>query len=337
MTVTSSIGPQWPPRHASHHRIKGIDNRGIIVSGGHLLGLLATLEPLCGRLVHGRQPDRVSVRALITDEVLRDRLELLAPLIEVAIPLRGDFDHIWLVYLGANGPGRQSEPDELAIATGNVDTAAQRARSSCRECLERPVREGYRLTELTYASRQRNAVLQEQMTDLYGRFGWSFAQVGEILQDPNNLIAVAFADDRPVSAGIAELSAIHFSDGNTLRVAELTEASTLEDHRGHGLYTGVAATLMTAVAQRSATGEFLGGAVDLVFGECSGYDPGVLHASQRLGRTFARVAAREHGLDFPGFLSQHVPIAGGAARKSRYHDLFPSFIVRADLEAFVVS
>ncbi len=129
---------------------------------------------------------------------------------------------------------------------------------------------------------------------------------------------------------------IHLGDGSALRIVEFTEAATLKSHQGRGLYSAICATLMLELARRSRAGELDGGALDVAFGESSGHDLGVLIAAIRLGRTFSRQVVGERDLPFPGYLPQHVPIAG-APRSTRYNDLFPTFLSRRGLYEFADS
>src|SRR5690606_36815857 len=117
----------------------------------------------------------------------------------------------------------------------------------------------------------------DQMTALYERFGWNRDEVVELLQNPDNIISVAKHEGRIVSAGIAEIASIPIGN-ESLRIAEITEAATLEEFGGNGFYTGVSAKLLEELARRSKENSIYNGPIDLVFGECNGLSLGVLKA-----------------------------------------------------------
>lgn len=346
----SSIGPQWPPRPTSHGRVKGIDNRGAIEDAARLDSFLDELETTWSDLVdpgdpdeRGRRPssrpcDRLSVRALVADSLLAT--ERLAPWVEALLPLDGAgrrLADLSLVYLGRNAAGRATDARDVKRSLDHLRIARERESRSAASVIARAREGGYALHVLSRDERLHDAKILAGVARLYERFGWNAEEVRSILAARDSLIAIARERGGAiVSAGIAEMSHVSFGDGRDLRIAEFTEAATLDSHRGQGLYSGLCATLMGELAELSKRRELLGGALDLAFGECSGQDLGILIAAKCLGRTFSRHVIRERGLPFEGFLPQHVPIAG-AERATRYNDLFPTFISRADLYAFVES
>lgn len=338
MADTSSIGPQWPPRETSHGRVKGIDNRGIVRGEEHLADLLGVLESF-SRSARSGGADRISIRALVADPLIEAHRDELSRYGEAIVPLEsgGELEGCSLLYLGWNGTERRSAGEDVARALANIETAAARHRRRPAEIRERVERQGFALHVLSMAERLGDARLQEDVAGLYRRFGWSAEDTLQILGHEESLIAVGYEGEgderRVVSAGIAELSRIDLGDGVPLRIVEFTEAATLKTHQGRGLYSAICATLMVELARRSRANELDGGALDVAFGESSGHDLGVLIAAIRLGRTFSRQVVQERGLPFPGYLPQHVPIAG-APRSTRYNDLFPTFLSRRALYDF---
>ncbi|MCG8455108.1 MAG: hypothetical protein MI919_02425 [Holophagales bacterium] len=346
---TSSIGPQWPPRPSSHRRIKGIDNRRVIRTGGQLQELLASLEELVPGL--DRSADRLSVRALVEERLLGEHREVLAPWAEAVIPLEdcGDaLEGLVFLYLGRNLPSRSSHGGDLERSLEHVRLAEKRRPKRASEMIERVRDGGYGLRLLDRAERLGDPQLRRAMAVLYERFGWNAEDTRQILANPDSLIAVAtvpalgsapaprtagVGQARVVSAGIAELGRVRFGDGAELCFAELTEAATLAEHQGHGLYSGIISLLMAELAARSRRGEVLGGTLDLCFGECSGLDFGVLIAARHMGRRSSLRALEKRGLPFRGFLPQHVPI-GGARRSTPYNDLFPTYVSRERIYRF---
>lgn len=342
MADTSSIGPQWPPRETSHGRVKGIDNRGIVRDPEQLRDLLGVLAEFAGRPPAAGQADRISIRALVADPLIEERRELLAPWGEAIVPLEsgGELEGCSLLYLGWNGSERRSAREDVERALANIETAAQRQRRRPEDFRRRVVEQGFELQVLSMEERLGHPKIQQDVARLYRRFGWSAEDTLQILGHEESLIAVGFEGRgearEVVSAGIAELSTIQFGDGAALRIVEFTEAATLKTHQGRGLYSAICATLMLELARRSRQGDLDGGSLDVAFGESSGHDLGVLIAATRLGRTFSRQVVQERELPFPGYLPQHVPIAG-APRSTRYNDLFPTFLSRRGLYQFADS
>lgn len=341
MADTSSIGPQWPPRETSHGRVKGIDNRGIVRDRERLADLLGELDAFAAGSRQGG-PDRISIRALVADGLIESERTALEPFGEAIVPLEsgGELEGCSLLYLGWNGSDRRSAEEDVARALANIATAVERHRRRPAEIRERVERQGFALAIPSMEERRRDARLGEDVAGLYRRFGWSAEDTRQILEHEESLIAVAREGEgeeaRVVSAGIAELSRVELGDGASLRIAEFTEAATLKTHQGRGLYSAICATLMLELARRSRRGEIEGGEIDVAFGESSGHDLGVLIAAIRLGRTFSRQVVGERRLPFPGYLPQHVPIAG-APRSTRYNDLFPTFLSRRALYEFAES
>ena len=344
MTDTSSIGPQWPPRGTSHGRVKGIDNRGIVREPGQLADLCGVLERFADGAAAERAAgaDRISIRALVADELIEAHRDLLAPFGEAIVPLEsgGELEGCSLLYLGWNGAERLSAPEDVGRALANIEMAVQRRRRRPIEILQRVQEQGFALHVLSMEERTENARIEADVARLYRRFGWSLEDTRQILRHEASLIAVGFEGEgeqrEVVSAGIAELSRIDLHDGVALRITEFTEAATRQSHQGRGLYSAICATLMLELARRSRRSELAGGALDVAFGESSGHDLGVLIAAIRLGRTFSRQVVQERHLPFPGYLPQHVPIAG-APRSTRYNDLFPTFLSRRALYEFADS
>lgn len=326
----SSIGPKWPPEESSFNRIKGLDNRRVIRDGRSFKASVDEIRGVMSEAREGRI-DRVSIRLFVEDPVWLSSLEAIGDLGELVIPLSGsspEFEEVSILYLGSNADSRQPNLGELARSMANVERALGRRIATYSELTQRASNQGYALTLLDLAERTVSEKLQDQMVSLYARFGWTREDVLGILSQENNIIAVAFDDrGRIVSAGIAETSMVKFLDNTELRIVEITEAATEEDHKGRGLYSAVAAELMHEIYVKSEDEDIFGGNVDLVFGECNGNEPGVLKAVKSLGRTFAIEVSRGLSIPFKGYLPQHVPIAG-APKTTKYNDLFPAFMVR---------
>lgn len=330
-----SIGPRWPPKESSFNRIKAIYNVGIVDSNESLSSVLELINENVEKLGESGK-DRLSARLFITDNCLIRNLHRFEDIGEALIPLSGtsrEFDKTNIVYLGVNLHSRLSNSSDLSRSITNVENAIARGTGNYKLIVERAKLQGYSLQTLSKEAKN-DANVQEQMIQLYKRFGWSKEDVVEILSKDTNIIAVAQIGEKIASAGIAETLKLDFVSGPIFRMAEITEAATDEKHQGKGLYSAVAATLMYELNQRSNNHMIFGDKLDLAFGECNGNEPGVLNAVKSLGRTFTFEVSRNLNLPFKGFLQQHVPIAG-APRSTPYNDLFPAFISRDDIKKFV--
>lgn len=332
---TSSIGPKWPPEESSFNRIKGVDNRRVIRDRASFKISVDEIRGLMDEIKEGGI-DRVSVRLLVEDPIWLSSLETIGGLGELVIPLSGsspELEGASILYLGFNAGSRQPDQNELRRCIFNVDDALGRPIATYAELIQRPFNQGYTLSLLDLTDRMISEKIQDQMANLYVRFGWTREEVLDILSQKNNIIAVASDGGKIVSAGIAETSMMQFSDGIELRMAEITEAATDEEYKGRGLYSAVAAQLMHEIYVKSEEKSIFGGKIDLVFGECNGNEPGILKAVKSLGRTFAIEVSRELGIPFKGYLPQHVPIAG-APKTTKYNDLFPAYMVRSSITSF---
>jgi len=336
--MTSSIGPTWPPDVSSFNRIKGIDTRGIISDIEGMDNFFEGVKNAQDKAaLEGHDVSRVSVRAVMSVDFLRSlslMKEELPFLLEAIVPLNGTqdvFENSALVYFGHNSEGRQSDPAEAQECRQNYEAAVRRLPLSPTEIIERAKSRGYSLSILSGGDElAADAAMIEQFTALYGYFGWEKKDIVEMLGESGKLFGVAMRDGQIVSAGIAEMTAIPIN-GNLLRMAEVTEAATLGGHGAMGLYRAVSSVLLGELVERSKRGQFLGGEIDMILGECNGKAPGVLNTAGDQGRTFSGEIGEEFGFPGTGILTQHVTIDGNSERKAAYNDLFPAFMVKSDL------
>ncbi|MDO8639641.1 MAG: hypothetical protein Q7R53_01830 [bacterium] len=331
--LTSSIGGLWPPEIASFDRVKGIYTPGIINTNYDLQDLVCELIDQASTHFSNHQEGatRISLRAVVGVDQLKATDDAIIPFIEAVVPLSGTqaaFENSALVYFGLNHSRRQSLPEEIELCRRNLQEAMRLERRSPAKSLERARSNGY---DISILPKNISPETVDQMTELYSRFGWQRHDVAEILSNPNSIIAIAH-NGQVISAGIAELGQISIGE-NTLRVAEITEAATVTDHMGLGLYTAISNLLISEIARRSKLGGILGGEVDFVYGECNGNAPGVLKTACIQGRTFSTSVGDEFGFPESGILHQHVPISG-SQRKTPYNDLLPAFITKDDLYRF---
>lgn len=328
--LTSSVGGFWPPERASFERIKGIYTPGIVRSSDSLNHITGEIEK--AREIFDGEVSRVSLRAVVDVDFLKvaARSESFRPLIEAVIPLNGTqaaFENTALVYFGLNHSTRQPIQKELERYMDNLGEASSHVILTPREIRRRAEEKGYDIKILSKQAVTEECV--EQVALLYGRFGWTRNEVSTILHNTNNIIGIAVKDGSIVSAGIAEMARIPIG-GNNLRIVEITEAATLDEHAKNGLYTAVSSGLLEELSKRSRSGGVLDGEADLIYGECNGNALGVLKTAHIQGRRFAKDAGSELGFSDSGVLPQHVPIAG-LPIDTPYNDLFPAFMTREDL------
>lgn len=329
--MTSSIGGLWPAELASFDRLKGIYTPGVIDSEEELVSFLRIFEEQSTCPNFGNDYSRISFRAVIDRDLLLSCSDRLRPCLEAVILLEGSqsvFSNAALVYIARNHTNRQSNPVEIKQYIETITNICEtQERRSVKEIMRRVKSRGYDAGVLSFPQEleEREAVI-DQIYRLYQRFDWSREEVEAILTNPNNIIGVALFNDEIVSAGITEMAQIPIGE-NVLRIVELTEAATRNDHARNGLYTAVSTALLLELEMLSQNNQVLGGEVDIVFGECNGNAPGVLKTAKIQGRRFSWELGRDFGFPSRGILSQHVPISG-SARLTAYNDLFPAYLTR---------
>lgn len=331
--VTSSIGAAWPPQKASFNRIKGFYTPSIIASVPQFKKFLHHFSDICARAsCHPEETSRVSIRALISKQIVPAASQNMEGSLEAILDLEGtSFNESLLIYLGNNDILRASLDKELEHYRTNVQVALQQSPRSASELIQRATTNQYNLRIASYRNANYNERVStlQQMANLYARFGWKTLDVEEILNNPNNIVAIAQKGDEIVSAGIAEMAKLQIGE-KILRMAEITEAATREDHSCKGLYSAVSTFLLCEIADRSYRSQFLDGEVDLVYGECNGNALGVLKTSALQGRLFSCETSARYGFPRKGILHQHVPISG-APRTTSYNDLFPTYLTKTQI------
>lgn len=328
---TSSIGPTFPPRISSFGRIKGFENRAVIDSREQITEYVEMIELIKSRL--DGNISRVSFRFLAENSTIADSLDLLARYGEVVIPLYGagdGFDYTSMVYLGYNLPNyRDSDSYDRQLILNNISQSLTAETRSYDEIIGRIYENGYSISSPDIYQRMSDENFRTQMINLYSRFGWSAEDVVSILENPRSIFAVISKGNTIVSAGLAERAEITIGQSpneKTLRLVELTEAATLEEYQGQGLYTGVAAELLRIIADLPEDER-----VHIALGECNGLAVGVLKAAKRLGRTLSHEVISYNNLPIDGFLPQHVAI-DGPARNTSMNDLVPAYILANNIK-----
>ncbi len=237
-----------------------------------------------------------------------------------------------LLYLSENTHARQSSMDDLMLVGKNI-VMAQRAKSrTVSNILERSRERGYEVEILTQEERESEEVIN-QIATLYVRFGWSREEVVTMLNNRNNINAVARYDRQIVSSGIGEMAVVPLGD-RAFRLVELTEAATLHEHERNGCYASISTVILLELQRRSRAFEILGGEIDVVFGESNGLSEGVLHVAAIQGRNFSTDTSERYGLFGSGILHQQVPIFG-PKRQTPYNDLIVTYFTRRNLYGIV--
>lgn len=329
--LTSSIGGLWPPQPASFQRIKGFYTPNIIRDEAELMYLVNQLQKYAERAFHDNPllVTRVSLRGAINLETLITCREKIIPFLEAIISFQGThepFEETGIVYFSMNHPSRRSLDRELETYKGYLSSIFHVRVRPISGLMERLREGGY---QISLFSDHADDETINQVFDLYRRFGWSRKEVVEILSQKNNLVGIASFEGKIISAGIAEFACIPIGK-EQLRLAEITEAATAEEHMGKGVYTTVSSFLLSEIARKSRQKEILGGEIDCVFGECNGNALGVLKTAKIQGRTFSLDIGERYSFPESGILRQHVPISG-APRTTPYNDLFPAYLTRERL------
>lgn len=298
-SFVSSIGEiVWPPKETNNGRLKGIFPNPINDED-----LLVSFLNYLNELKFPNETSRITARALVSKEALLNfnHKSPYSSLIETIIPLDGEiFGNFCLVYFGKNAPQRIC-PEEI------INRQYQNALYIFNECT--------RLTEekntdnnnfeilLIDDSMRRNRQIIEMYYQLYSNFGWSKEEVSALIRNPSNLLIAAINNNqRIVSSGLVEFASIDFNGlPEPLKIAEITEAATLEEFRGRGLYRRVSNQILEILSNQQNP-------PDLVFGESNLDAPGVLKVAAQQGRIPALKTAQDFNLPHAWILPQHVSI-----------------------------
>lgn len=338
----SSIGPKWPPVRASFERIKGIYTPGIINSLAHFEQdfFPCFSEYLESPLFGEKSPEgytRISLRAIVSNDLVIDLPEKYRGFVEAIVPLTGthqSFENSSIVYFGANHESRLSDDHRLEQNWSNLMMASKLEAKSPDAMMQKPLENGYELDVVENTGDPDNFLVR-QVFNLIKRFEYSVDDTRRILADPTFTLGIAKKNGEIVAVGLAETNEIEIG-GETLILVELTEASTHVDHLHKGLYSGIATTLLKHLSARSNEMGFNGREVDMIYGESNGSAPGVLITAARQGRTFSTDVCRIFGYEGKGVLPLHVPILdpdedSAGSEINRNNNLFPSFISRETL------
>jgi len=341
----SSVGAVvWPPVEASEQRRKGILNRVLEEPQDFAETVSGFSRQEFGSTRTGEPVTRISGRVFAANAALESldsgQSRRMRPYVESVIPLAGtgvpELEDVSMIYLGRNSEERRTDP---AVLRAEIDMARETF-SRTPAAISRAY-EGYDFRILTDADRN-DANLQSEYAGLYSAFGWEESDVVKMLTNPGNTLMAVFgnAPGQPrgtlASAVIAEHAVLPVERGGVsypLHLAEVTEAITVPEHRGNGLYTELAIRLMRHLA---------GSDINLVYGESNALrvtdrsgqvrQP-VLSSVAKLGRTSAIASTEAAG--FPArLLEQHVRISMGPQDNRPPHaknDLLVTYMPRTAL------
>lgn len=316
---TSSIGSiSWPPESTNNRRLKGVYPL-VIDSPRQLIRFIEDFDSL----TFHTDATRITGRLVATLDSLYNLPD--GNCIETVVPLQDcgvqELSDCALVYIGSNLPTRKSPEDIFELqhqrASEIFQTPSARSKS---------LPSGFQIRLLSQEDRANPEILAMYFK-LYSLFGWSEEQVIIMLSSTNNLI---FAATDPhgliVSSALAESGTMIFSREDqpiSLSLVEITEAATLMDHRGNGLYQHVSDAILYYLAQTELPPH-------LVFGELNLDAPGVLKVAARQGRIPALTTAQQFKIPHAWCLEQHVEISQGDNSQRRpdypYNNLMVAYL-----------
>jgi hypothetical protein len=306
---SSSIGAAWPPQAASHNRVRGFYDEGVLDTSQEALEFASQLGDLRADFDKQQERTRLSVR-FITQAAHLKLLSAAGVQIEAAIPLANSEEpELVLAYAGHNAPDRRISQDQQHAHGQLLDRVIASPRPT------RHAVAGHTIdSRTTDAERAR---LAPYFLQLYSQFGYDQQGVDELLGNPSNTIMFVERDGQVVSTAMAERASIPIKDFGILELAEITEAATHPNYRQQGLYTAVSGLLLDGLVERQADDP-----LHAIYGESNLAMPGVLYAGHQNGRRFSYQDRDSYSLSAPGFgvLPQNFHIADG--RETRPHNDF---------------
>lgn len=201
-------------------------------------------------------------------------------IVEASIPLSGDLSGKNVTYLGYTSPDRM---DSLEIQNAQNDFIQKSASADFLpydKSLERIINGNYTVETLDNPTERDILEIVRLYSSTYNDylFELNYENVSDMLTGDNFVAIARDLDDKIVSISIAEVADIELNS-NGVRVpfkfSEISDAATLEDYRGEGLYTAVAHKLQKKLFEND---------FDLVFGEVRALNYGICKAVNKLGR-----------------------------------------------------
>lgn len=262
---------------------------------------------------------RLQLKLIVTNAILPElaRDPRWQDGVESLFPLNGcgdNFTRTSLLYLGFNRPERLAPIPQKGLE--NVMQALQEKPQPLSALLDR-VPSDIEVRRVDAAEQS----LVEQLAFLWQKFGFSAMEIQALLANGDNLIVGAFHDGRLVSAGRANFMR-HTLNGVPFTLVEHTDAATLPELEGRGLYGAVLATQMRELAA-------LPEPPNLLVGETNILSLPALKISRRVGREFGLEHTLRTGFS-KGILRQDIAMTTDSGDVV-FKDLVPAFISRERL------
>lgn len=314
----SSIDANWPPCDSSNERIRGFYPE--VLKGDQALQDFAEEFERASHKVDDSSEGvtRVSFRA-VTDKATVLALTIQPEItIEAAMPLYGTgYDDKLLVYTGYNAINRRASEEDFAKHRETIRAASKRYGEAA---VVDTIR-GYYTTPriITTEDAENDPSIEGKLLELYSAFGLDTNEVGALLANPTNLIAVLEASDGNfVSTVLAETANIALEDQPPLRIAEITEAVTLPSKMGMGYYSTLSRFLVDQV-QKLAHEEKKN--IHALYGESNLSSVGVIFAAAKNGRRFNIYDRSNLSIENQNFgiLPQNFRVSDGVETRS-YND-----------------
>lgn len=165
--------------------------------------------------------------------------------------------------------------------------------------------------------------LVPQFVDLYGKFGYNEEEVSELLtNDSNTVCYVEDQEGQVVSTALAERATIEVEGCADIVVVEITEAITLTEMRGKGLYSSLSGFLVEHLLEDHTQRP-----ISIIYGESNLSSPGVIYSARKNGRLFSFYDGAIFGIDRDdfGILEQNFSVNDGVETRP-YNDFALSYV-----------
>lgn len=306
ISTTSSIGAAWPPEGTTQQRHRGFFDLGVLSNPDDVSQFAEHYSNALDQMRADPEASRLSIRAVTTRQMVAE-LEQQGVPVEGAIPFCAMTDAeeeqgarhpgLAIAYVGEN----TAERNELHIRSADIPfrgpndglpKTQQELLTFGERSNERLARAG--LEHVTFQELSGGAEVNEDMvqglSELWLPLGYDESQAQSIVLNPNNHIVVGTNEQgRVVTAAMAEVASIRIHGLGRIIMAEITEASTLPEYRGNGLYRVGSGLVVSRLGETSLQGLMPGGSgpIHVIYGESNMVEPGVLRAAQQNGRYFS--------------------------------------------------
>jgi len=318
--TVAAIGPDtvvWPPQFdQTHDRAKGLYDT-VIDSDSAVQHFAYQMHTIRGTVAE--QCSRLSVRAVIETErlsALEHAVWQAGIQVEAAIPLSGLGDSLAIAYTGWNAPERMLQQTWFERHVNTLNRAVSRPPTR-----GRPLELGVGFIDQRTPEATRRALIP-QFAGIYALFGYAAGAAEQLLLNPANIVAYVHDDNGDVVSTAMAAYERPYVSGMSIPMVEITEAFTVPEYRGNGLYRTVSGHLTQALADRET--------ISAIYGEGNLAMPGVIIAAHENNRQFSYHTRERFGIRNTrcGILAQAVRIEDGRAESERlpYNDLAVSYL-----------